>query len=129
MTISEVAKKSGISAKMIRYYEQIGLIAPAPRTDAGYRVYSEAEVHTLGFIRRARDLGFTVKQIETLLALWTDQERASSDVKAMATTHIEELKLKIEELQKMMATLEHLVQNCQGDDRPHCPILEGLEED
>jgi len=127
MNISEAAKKSGISAKMIRYYERIGLIPEARRSDSGYRVYDGEDLHSLGFIRRARDLGFTVKQIEGLLALWHDRERASSEVKSMATTHILELKTKIDKLQQMMSTLEHLAANCHGDERPHCPILEGLQ--
>ena len=127
MNISKAAKSSGISAKMIRYYEQIGLIPDAKRNDSGYRTYTEADIHTLGFIRRARDLGFTVKQIKGLLALWHDRGRASSEVKAVALAHIEDLKTKIEELQKMMGTLSHLVENCHGDERPDCPILDGLQ--
>lgn len=129
MNISKAAESSGISAKMIRYYEQIELIPKAHRNGSGYRVYNESDIHTLGFIRRARDLGFTVKQIEELLALWQDRDRASSEVKTVAVAHIEKLKSKIQELQKMMATLNYLVENCHGDERPHCPILEGLQGD
>jgi MerR family transcriptional regulator, copper efflux regulator len=127
VNISKAAKSSGISAKMIRYYEEIGLIPNAKRNDSGYRIYTEADIHTLGFIRRARDLGFTVKQIKGLLALWHDRDRASSDVKAMAMAHIEELRTKIKDLQEMMGTLSHLVENCHGDERPDCPILDGLQ--
>lgn len=127
MTISEVAGRSGISAKMIRYYEGIGLIRAASRTDSGYRSYDEADVHTLGFIRRARDLGFSVRQIGGLLSLWQDRERASADVKALASVHMDELRAKIGELQQMLKTLEHLVSHCRGDERPHCPILQGLD--
>ncbi len=126
MTIGDVADRSGISAKMIRYYEEIGLIQAASRTESGYRKYEESDVHTLSFIRRARDLGFSIQQIGDLVSLWQDRERASSDVKTLAVVHIEALKSKIGELQEMLETLEHLVAHCRGDERPHCPILQGL---
>ncbi|MDX8477917.1 Cu(I)-responsive transcriptional regulator [Mesorhizobium sp. VK24D] len=126
MNIGEAADASGVSAKMIRYYESIGLIASASRTEAGYRVYSEDDVHTLCFIRRARDLGFSVEQMGNLLALWSDRSRASADVKRIALDHIAELKRKMRELRDMTHVLRHLVDHCQGDERPHCPIIEDL---
>ncbi|AZS79829.1 Cu(I)-responsive transcriptional regulator [Achromobacter spanius] len=126
MNIGEAAKSSGISAKMIRYYESIGLIGPATRTDSGYRVYTDQDLHTLRFVRRARDLGFSVEQMNELLALWKDRSRASADVKRIALEHVEELERKAEALRDMAATLKHLAQNCHGDDRPNCPILENL---
>ncbi|WUR16254.1 Cu(I)-responsive transcriptional regulator [[Empedobacter] haloabium] len=128
MNIGQVAKSSGVSAKMIRYYEQIGLIPKANRSDAGYRSYSSSDAHALYFIRRARDLGFSVEQISELLALWRDRERASADVKAMALTHVAGLKSKIAELQTMVHTLEKLADTCSGDDCPNCPIIEELAE-
>ena len=129
MNIGEAARHAGVSAKMIRHYEQIGLIAPVPRTDAGYRIYGEREVHTLRFIRRARDLGFSVQAIGPLLALWQDRNRASADVKAFALAHIEALNAKAAELQAMARTLQHLADHCHGDHRPDCPILEDLAGD
>ena len=128
MNIGEVAKSSGVSAKMIRYYEKIGLIPKVNRSDAGYRSYSAADAHTLYFIRRSRDLGFSVEQISELLALWRDRERASADVKAMALAHLDGLKAKIAELQAMAQTLESLASTCSGDACPHCPIIEDLAE-
>jgi Cu(I)-responsive transcriptional regulator len=128
MNIGEAAKVSGVSAKMIRYYEATGLIAKASRSDAGYRHYSEMDVHTLRFIRRARDLGFTMEQIAQLLALWRDRSRRSADVKRLALAHIAVLRHKIAELEAMAATLSHLATHCHGDDRPHCPILANLAE-
>jgi MerR family transcriptional regulator, copper efflux regulator len=128
MNIGEAARASGVSAKMIRYYEQSGLVAKAVRTQAGYRTYGAADVHTLRFISRARDLGFPVERIAGLLALWRDRERASADVKAVALVHLAELEAKIAGLQAMQRTLEHLVAHCHGDGRPDCPILEGLGE-
>jgi Cu(I)-responsive transcriptional regulator len=125
MNIGQAAKSSGISAKMIRYYEGIGLIGPAVRTDSGYRVYSEHDLHTLRFVRRARDLGFSVEQMNELLALWKDRSRASADVKRIALEHVQELERKAEALRDMAATLKHLAQHCHGADRPDCPILEG----
>ncbi|WAI81282.1 MULTISPECIES: Cu(I)-responsive transcriptional regulator [Achromobacter] len=126
MNIGEAAKSSGISAKMIRYYESIGLIGPATRTDSGYRVYTDQDLHTLRFVRRARDLGFSVEQMNELLALWKDRSRASADVKRIALEHVDELERKAEALREMAATLKHLAQHCHGDDRPNCPILENL---
>lgn len=126
MIIGDAAKASGVSAKMIRYYESVGLIPEAARTDAGYRVYTDSEVHTLRFIRRARDLGFSVKAIAQLLALWQDRSRASADVKDFALGHVKELHEKIAELEAMANTLQHLADHCSGDDRPHCPILADL---
>ncbi|WP_036535812.1 Cu(I)-responsive transcriptional regulator [Oceanobacter kriegii] len=127
MNIGAAAKASGISAKMIRYYEETGLIQPASRTSAGYRQYREADIHTLRFIRRARDMGFSVEQIGELLALWQDQSRHSEDVKQLAQQHIDVLNQKISELQSMAATLQSLVSCCAGDDRPDCPILKEFE--
>lgn len=127
MNIGEAAKSSGVSAKMIRYYEDIGLIPPAARTDAGYRVYTESDLHRLHFLRRARDLGFSVKEIGDLLGLWSDRSRQSADVKRIAQAHISELQNKITELRGMVDTLQTLVDCCAGDHRPDCPILESLE--
>jgi Cu(I)-responsive transcriptional regulator len=126
MNIGEAAAASGVSAKMIRYYESVGLLPKVRRTANGYRVYGEEDVHTLAFIRRARDLGFPMAQIEKLLALWQDRSRASAEVKAIAAAHVEELGRKIAELEAMRRTLEHLVAHCHGNHRPDCPILEDL---
>lgn len=126
MNIGAAAQASGVSAKMIRHYEEIGLIAPASRTDAGYRTYSERDVHLLRFIRQGRVLGFSMKQITALIGLWLDQSRSSSKVKQLAQEHIRELDEKINELQAMKSTLERLASNCHGDSRPECPILDGL---
>jgi len=128
MNIGQAAKSSGVSAKMIRYYEQIGLIPKAIRSDAGYRHYSSSDVHSLRFIRRSRDLGFSVEQISALLVLWNDRDRASADVKEMALSHVARLKAKIAELQAMAETLEFLADHCHGNDRPDCPILADLAE-
>jgi Cu(I)-responsive transcriptional regulator len=128
MNIGQASKFSGVSAKMIRYYEQIGLIPQAIRSDAGYRHYSSPDVHSLRFIRRSRDLGFSVEQISELLILWRDRDRASADVKAMALSHAAGLNAKIAELQAMAQTLEHLANHCHGNDRPDCPILADLAE-
>ncbi len=126
MNIGQAARHSNVSAKTIRYYESIGLIAPASRTESGYRTYSEKDVQTLSFIHHARNLGFSVKDVSMLLDLWRDQKRASADVKALATAHIAAVDRKIEELQRMRDTLLDLTHRCHGDDRPDCPILEGL---
>lgn len=124
--IGAAAEASGVSVKMIRHYEAIGLIAKATRTAANYRVYSERDLHTLRFIRSARDLGFTIRQITVLLALWQDRERASADVKAVALQHVREIDRRIDELGCMRDTLMDLVERCRGDHRPDCPILAGL---
>ena len=128
MNIGQAATASGISAKMIRHYETIGLIEAADRTASGYRVYTNRDVETLRFIRRSRDLGFQVEQIRELLALWRDRNRASADVKKVALGHVEELEAKMHQLQEMADTLRHLAKNCHGDDRPDCPILHKLAE-
>ena len=126
MNIGEAARASGVTAKMIRHYESLDLIKPATRTAAGYRVYDDREVHTLRFIRRARDLGFSIKEIEALLALWHNRRRASADVRRVAQEHLTALDRKIAELQGMRRTLEQLIHDCHGDHRPDCPILEDL---
>ena len=128
MNIGEASKASGVSAKMIRYYEQIGLIPPARRRSSGYRAYAETDIHRLHFIRRARDLGFSVPEITNLLDLWNDNDRHSADVKRLAQTHIAELHQKISALRQMADTLQTLIDCCAGDDRPDCPILDGLEQ-
>ncbi|MFZ5606705.1 MAG: Cu(I)-responsive transcriptional regulator [Pseudomonadota bacterium] len=124
--IGQAAALTGVSAKMIRHYEAIGLLTPASRTFAGYRLYGEAELHRLRFIKRARSLGFSIRQIEALLALWDDPHRASAEVKQLALAHVAELEEKIRELQAMQRTLETLARRCHGDERPTCPILEDL---
>lgn len=129
ITIGDAAARSGVSAKMIRHYEAIGLVPAGLRSDAGYRLYSERDVHELRFIKRARTLGFSLEQIETLLSLWRDKGRASADVKAMAQAHVADLDARIRELTDMRDTLADLARCCRGDDRPDCPILKGLEED
>jgi Cu(I)-responsive transcriptional regulator len=126
ITIGEAASRSGVSAKRIRHYESIGLIAPADRSEAGYRLYSAHQVEELGFIRRARDLGFAMDQIEDLLALWRDRDRSSADVKRLALEHVAGLEARIAELQAMAGALKHLAAHCEGDARPDCPIIEGL---
>ncbi|KAA2285960.1 Cu(I)-responsive transcriptional regulator [Arenimonas fontis] len=124
--IGEASALSGVSAKMIRHYEGIGLIPPAARSFANYRLYSAADVHRLRFIRRARDLGFSMKRIETLLGLWSDPQRSSAEVKRLALEHVAELGERIRQMQAMQRTLQHLARGCQGDDRPDCPILDDL---
>ena len=124
--IGEAAEASGVSAKMIRHYESIRLIPEAARTFAGYRIYSGSDIHRLRFIKRARELGFSMKQIEVLLGLWSDRGRASRDVKQLALTHAAELASRIEQMQAMQRTLQHLASNCHGDGRPDCPILDDL---
>ncbi len=128
MNIGDAAKASGVSAKMIRYYEQIGLIPPAGRTHAGYRDYAEKDIHMLRFVRRARDLGFSVAEINGLLQLWRNRRRRSADVKRIALDHIEDLQRRIADMQEMAATLQQLATCCSGDDRPDCPILADLEQ-
>ncbi|OZI74986.1 Cu(I)-responsive transcriptional regulator [Bordetella genomosp. 12] len=126
MNIGQAAAATGISAKMIRYYESIGLINPAARNEAGYRRYGPEDLHTLRFIRRARNLGFSVEQMHELLALWRDRSRASADVKRIALQHVAELERKVAELKEMANTLKHLARHCHGDDRPDCPIIADL---
>ncbi|HEX5129152.1 MAG TPA: Cu(I)-responsive transcriptional regulator [Usitatibacter sp.] len=126
MNIGEAAAASGVSAKMIRHYEEQGFVPKAGRTVAGYRVYREKDVHALRFIRRARDLGFSLKEIKDLLGLWNNRRRASADVKRMAENHVKDLDQKIAEMQAMRRTLVNLTEHCHGDSRPDCPILDDL---
>jgi Cu(I)-responsive transcriptional regulator len=127
MKIGQISSASGVSQRMIRHYEKIGLIAPAPRRDSGYRDYGERDLHTLRFIGRARDLGFGIEEIGQLLALWQDRTRASADVKALALARAADLRAKEKQLHAMRRTLEHLAASCHGDDRPDCPIIQELE--
>ena len=126
MNIGKASQATGVTAKMIRYYESIGLLRPAGRSDSGYRRYGEQDLHVLAFIKRSRDLGFSLEEVGKLLALWQDRERASADVKALALAHVDELNRKIAELSALRDTLSDLVQHCQGDHRPDCPILKEL---
>jgi Cu(I)-responsive transcriptional regulator len=126
MNIGEASKQSAVSAKMIRHYESLGLLPAVARTDAGYRQYDHAAIHTLRFIRRARDPGFGIKEIETLLALWRNRKRASAQVKRIALAHAADLQRRVAEMQAMQRTLEHLAGYCHGDQRPDCPILDDL---
>ncbi len=126
MKINEAAERSGVSAKMIRYYESIGLISPPPRRDNAYRDFGPQEVNELSFIRRARSLGFSVEEISRLLALWRDKGRPSREVKEIAARHIEDLERRIAEMQSMVESLRHLAKACHGDSRPDCPILADL---
>lgn len=127
MKIGEASIASGVSQRMIRHYEKIALVPAASRRDSGYRDYDERDVHTLRFIGRARDLGFPIEEIRTLLGLWNDRHRSSADVKQLALSRAAELKRKAKELDEMRRSLEHLAARCHGDDRPDCPILGGLE--
>lgn len=127
MKIGEAAAASGVSERMIRHYEKIGLMPAPPRRDSGYRDYDERDAHSLRFIGRARDLGFPIEEIRQLLALWHDRARSSADVKALALARAAELNRKARELDEMRLSLEHLAARCHGDDRPDCPILGGLE--
>ena len=126
MQIGEASSATGVSAKTIRHYESIGLIPAADRRDSNYRDYAAEDVHRLGFIRRARDLGFSIEEIRGLLRLWGDRKRSSREVKAMTLSHIAELDAKIALLGEMRATLAHLAQCCDGDHRPDCPIIDSL---
>jgi MerR family copper efflux transcriptional regulator len=126
MNIGEAAERSGVSAKMVRHYESLGLLPAMARTDAGYRQYTDREVHTLRFVRRARDLGFSMAEIGELLKLWQNQRRSSANVKKIASRHLAALDAKMAEMGAMRKTLQHLVHCCSGDDRPDCPILDEL---
>ena len=126
MNIGQAASASGVSAKMIRHYEALGLLPAAQRTESGYRQYAQNDVHTLRFIRHSRDLGFSLTEISELVSLWQNRRRPSRQVKALAETHIRELEHKAAELWAMKSALERLANCCHGDDRPECPILEGL---
>ena len=128
MNIGEAARASGVTAKMIRYYESVGLLNPVGRTSSGYRVYGDQEVHALRFVRQARRLGFLVEDIRKLLALWQDRSRASAEVKSIALEHVAELDRRIAELTEMRDTLWHLAAHCHGDTRPDCPILDNLSQ-
>ena len=126
MNIGQASKASGVSTKMIRYYDEIGLVRPASRTESNYREFDEREVNELRFIRRAGSLGFSMPEITQLLSLWRDRERPSREVKAIAEKHVNELDARIAEMQTMADTLRHLSHCCAGDDRPDCPILADL---
>ncbi len=126
MNIGEAAARSEVSAKMIRHYESLGLLPRVPRSESGYRQYDEASVHTLRFIRRARDLGFGITEIGTLLGLWQNRRRASADVKRVTERHVADLQRRIDEMQAMKRSLEHLAHACHGNGRPDCPILDDL---
>jgi Cu(I)-responsive transcriptional regulator len=126
MNIGETARASGVAAKTIRYYEEIGLVRAAKRAPNGYRRYDEHDVQRLRFVQRARSLGFSIDDVRSLLALWGNRRRASADVKRLAMRHVAEVDRRVAELQGMRATLMHLVERCHGDDRPHCPILDEL---
>lgn len=126
MTIGEAAGRAGVTPKMVRHYESLGLLPKVHRTESGYRLYRDPEVHTLRFIKRARDLGFSIPEIGELVKLWQDRRRPSSGVRKVAAAHLAELDRKIKEMESMRKTLAHLVHSCHGDDRPDCPILEDL---
>ncbi|MGH6894962.1 MAG: Cu(I)-responsive transcriptional regulator [Geminicoccaceae bacterium] len=128
MNIGEAARTSGLPAKTIRYYEDIGLISEARRTTGNYRAYTTSDVHTLPFIKRARSLGFSVERVEQLLGLWRDRDRSSAEVKRVALDHVAELQAKIAELEALRDTVKHLADHCDGDDRPDCPILRDLAD-
>ena len=126
VNIGDAARLSGVSAKMVRHYESLGLLPPVARTDSGYRQYSEADVHTLRFIKRARDLGFSMEEIAELVGLWQNRRRASASVRRIAQKHADDLTQRITAMQEMQQTLQHLIHCCHGDERPECPILEEL---
>ncbi len=128
MNIGAAAEITGVPAKTIRYYEEIGLIMPARRSENGYRNYADEDIQILRFIQRARRLGFSVRDVESLLTLWQDKGRASADVKKLALKHIDEVEKRIEEMQSIRETLMHLTLKCHGNDRPDCPIIRGLAE-
>jgi len=126
MTIGEAAQRSGVSAKMLRHYESLGLLPAIARSESGYRLYSDKDVHTLRFIRRARDLGFSIAEITELLKLWQNRRRSSAEVKRIALAHVADLERRLAEMQAMKRSLEELASCCHGDERPDCPILDGL---
>lgn len=126
MNIGEVSKRSDVNSKMIRRYEELGIIPKAGRSDAGYRQYSDNDVHVLRFVKRARELGFSMKDIKQLVSLWRNKGRSSSQVKNIALKHVKELEIKLAEIQSMLSTLNKLVKSCHGDHRPDCPILDEL---
>ncbi|PHM20147.1 MAG: Cu(I)-responsive transcriptional regulator [Curvibacter sp. PD_MW3] len=126
VSISHAAELSGISAKMVRHYESLGLLPRVARTDSGYRQYSEADVHTLRFIKRSRDLGFSMAEIAELVTLWQNRRRTSASVKRIAQKHVTELAQRIEAMQAMQRSLQQLLHHCHGDERPECPILDDL---
>lgn len=128
MNIGKASRATGVSAKMIRHYESIGLIEPATRSEAGYRIYNVRTLNNLRFIRRARTLGFSLEDIRQLLGLWQDKHRSSAEVKYLALEHAKELNSKIEELTEMRNLLNHLAMSCHGDGRPECPILDSLAD-
>ena len=128
MNIGQAASAYGVSAKMIRYYESIALIPPGRRSESGYRIYSENDLHALRFVKRVRTLGFSLDQIRNLLSLWQNKERASADVKRIALGHVDELNQRIAELTEMRDTLQTLARCCKGNDRPDCPILQSLAD-
>lgn len=127
MNIGQLAKFSGVNAKLIRHYESIGLIPKASRSDSGYRVYAENDIQFLRFIKRARGLGFSMKEIKKLIGLWRNKSRSSREVKSLALEHVKNLESKITEMQEMVLNLRLLAKNCHGDGRPDCPIISGLE--
>jgi MerR family transcriptional regulator, copper efflux regulator len=129
INIGSAAKECGVSAKMIRYYEDIGLIGKASRTDSGYRTYAERDIHALRFIRRARDLGFPIRRIRELLRLWSDRTRASHEVKDIALAHVAALDMDIARLTVMRDLVKSLARQCHGDSHPECPIIEDLSAD
>ena len=126
LNIGDAARLAGVTPKMVRHYEALGLLPPIDRTQAGYRLYEQNQVHTLRFIKRARDLGFSIPQIAELVKLWQSRRRKSSSVKKVAEHHVQELERKILELESMRRTLAHLIRSCDGDERPDCPILDDL---
>jgi MerR family transcriptional regulator, copper efflux regulator len=128
MDIGRASKASGVSVKMIRHYEAIGLLPKVARTFANYRVYRDSDIHTLRFIRRARALGFSMADIQELVGLWQNTSRSSASVKKIAGKHVDELNRKIAELEAMVSTLQHLTKHCHGDHRPDCPILDDLSQ-
>jgi MerR family transcriptional regulator, copper efflux regulator len=126
MNIGEAARRAGINAKRVRHYETIGLLPKAARSNANYRSYSETDVHTLRFIRQARDLGFAIEDIRALLGLWRNRRRPSREVKKLVERHAAELRTRIVDLEAILGSLEHLAHHCHGDERPDCPILDDL---